>query len=161
MRLFLDVVTSQSEKKLRESVGRAALVAFSNVPKAQAKKLLKDRIWPYQLEIVLVSAKKIQALNAKYRKIKKPTDVLSFAGTPKTPSIGELVICWPVVKKQAKEFKVPPLQELDRMVIHGLLHLFGYEHENTPAKSKKMFALQEKILEMLWPGKVRPGQRFK
>lgn len=161
MRLFLDVVTARAEKKLREPIGRAALVAFSNIPKAQAKKLLKDRIWPYQLEIVLVSAKKIQALNAKYRKLNKPTDVLSFAGAPKTPSIGELVICWPVVKKQAKEFKVPALQELDRMVIHGLLHLFGYEHENSPVKAKKMFTLQEEVLEKLWPGKVRRGQRFK
>lgn len=161
MRLFLDVVTAPSERKLRDQVGRAALVAFNNIPKAQAKKLLSQRIWPYQLEIVLVTAKQIQALNTKYLKNKKPTDVLSFAGTPHTPGIGELVICWPVIKKQASELKVPAAQELDRMVIHGMLHLFGYEHEGNPAKGKKMFALQEKILENLWPGKVRRGQKFK
>ncbi len=161
MRLFLDVVTSPSERKLRGQIGRTALFAFSSIPKAQAQKLLRKRIWPYQLEIVLVTAKKIQALNTKYRQNRKPTDVLSFAGTPHTPSIGELVICWPVIKKQAKELKVPARQELDRMVIHGMLHLFGYEHEGSPAKAKKMFALQEKILEKLWPGKVRLGQSFK
>ena len=71
------------------------------------------------------------------------------------------MLCWRVIKGQAAELEIPAEEELDRMVIHGVLHLFGYEHEKARAQAKKMFTLQEKLVALLRGIKIRRGQLFK
>lgn len=162
MKLFVEVLASSAnEKRLVARVKKTALFAVNRLPKTASRKLLKMRTAPYVLEVAFFSPKKIQALNHSYRKKNKPTDVLSFDGAPYSPSLGQLALCWKVIKDQAMDFNVPAEEELDRMVIHGLLHLFGYEHEKNRAQAKKMFALQEKIVASLHGIKVRRGQLFK
>ncbi len=78
----------------------------------------------------------------------KPTDVLSF--DPIEPDdLGELVLCPSVLRKQAKEHKLKYEIELGYMVIHGVLHLLGYDHEKTEKEAKKMFRLQDLVFDAL------------
>ncbi len=63
--------------------------------------------------------------------------------------LGDVLICWQVAKKQAREDKVTIREELSRLTIHGVLHLFGYDHEISEEEEKKMFRLQDKILKKL------------
>ena len=92
----------------------------------------------------LVSSNKIKTLNKKYRGINKDTDVLSFPMEEAT-DWGDIFICIPKIKKQAKEFGVTFEEEFKRMLIHGVLHLAGFDHQKKD-ESKKMFEIQESIL---------------
>ncbi len=111
------------------------------------KKMAKTR-GPQTLTLVFVTSQRIRSLNKKFRGKDKPTDVLSFAGTYRG-HLGDLVLCPQVIKKQAKEHSLTFNQELAYMILHGILHLLGYEHEDSAKKAKIMFALQDKIFESL------------
>lgn len=101
------------------------------------------------VEINIVGEKEIKSLNKKYRNKNKVTDVLSFAWQEdkkiKSNFLGQIYICLPQIKRQAKEYNVTIKEEFKRMLIHGLLHLVGYDHQ-IDKDEKKMFALQDKIL---------------
>ena len=88
-----------------------------------------------ELSIALVEPKRIKELNKKYRKKNKITDILSFKYNNNS---GEIVICPEVVKKNSKKFCLTFKKELTRALIHGILHLLGYDHEKSKRESKKM-----------------------
>ena len=105
-----------------------------------------------ELGIVLTDDVEIKKLNKTYRGKNKPTDVLSFSlreGTSDktiTPFLGDIVISLETAKRQAKEYKFTIAEEVLRLIIHGTLHLCGYEHENvSDRKAQKMFKLQERL----------------
>ena len=108
-----------------------------------AKKVLKGENREREnISIAFVSSDEIKKLNQKYRKKNKPTDVLSFSKTLNFKSdLAEVVICPEVVKKNN--------EELAKMLIHGILHILGYEHENTEKEAKKMEKKQEKYLSII------------
>lgn len=85
-----------------------------------------------ELTIRLVDAEESQALNSQYRHKDKPTNVLSFpSDLPaelQIPLLGDLVICAPVVEQEARVQGKPPEAHWAHMVIHGTLHLLGYDH---------------------------------
>ncbi len=83
-------------------------------------------------------------LNSRHRGIRKTTDVLSFP----SEEGGDIFICLPQIKRQAKLFSVPWSEEADRMLAHGLLHLFGYNHIRKP-EAGRMLAQQEKLVKMM------------
>jgi probable rRNA maturation factor len=91
-------------------------------------------------EVNIVSDKKIQSLNKKYRNIDKVTDVLSF-NTNNDQLIGEIFIAYQYAKKQNKN----EIYEFCLLFTHGLLHLLGYDHQNKK-QTDIMFKLQEKIV---------------
>lgn len=97
------------------------------------------------------------SLNKKYRRKNYATDVLSFSNLPaKTTlptNIGDILICWTVLQKQARSFQHSQEEELAQLLIHGTLHLFGYDHELGPKEEKRMFQLQEKIFKKWWVDK--------
>ena len=64
-------------------------------------------------------------------------------------SLGDLVICLDVIKRQAKEHGLTVQEELGYMVLHGFLHLLGYDHEANVRDAKKMFTLQDDLFEKL------------
>lgn len=102
------------------------------------------------ISLHVIGDKKMTDLNFQYRGKKKPTDVLSFASQEgdsamATDDWGDVFICLPQVKRQAKEYKISWKIEFYRMMIHGILHLFGYDHMNEK-DARKMFRLQEKFL---------------
>ena len=86
------------------------------------------------LSIVFVGQARMRELNKKYRGKNRATDVLSFQGN----GLGELVICLREVKKNAKRFNSAFEKELAKVLIHGILHLSGYEHEKSEKEKDKM-----------------------
>ncbi|MCB0407922.1 MAG: rRNA maturation RNase YbeY [Bdellovibrionales bacterium] len=105
------------------------------------------------LLVLFVTRNKIRQLNRDFRKKNYATDVLSF--DPVEPgSLGELVFCPEVLKKQAKEHGFSYRDELCYMLLHGMLHLIGFEHETNASDAKKMFELQDSIYSKIFPGKI-------
>jgi len=83
--------------------------------------------------IRIVDESEAQTLNARYRQLDKPTNVLSFAADVDTPDLqllGDIVICAPVVEREASEQQKSLAHHFAHMVVHGMLHLHGYDHEN-------------------------------
>lgn len=107
------------------------------------------------LSIVFVDEEEIQDLNREYRGRDAVTDVISFAfedNENHLPSdvrvLGDIYICIPRMKEQAKEYGHSEKRELSFLVVHGMLHLLGYDHMDA-LEEKRMFALQDEILESL------------
>jgi probable rRNA maturation factor len=105
----------------------------------------------------LVTKDKIKDLNQKFRDKNKATDVLSFPLLSKIDknseisgiiALGDIFICLPVAKEDAKKEGLDLNFKLAFLAIHGFLHLLGYDHEQ-PKDYKKMFALQDKILKKI------------
>lgn len=86
---------------------------------------------PAPIELIITDNDAIQSLNAQYRSIDKPTDVLSFPIDAQIPGmpIGSIVISEPFVLTKADEFGHSYQDELLLLFIHGLLHLLGFDHE--------------------------------
>jgi probable rRNA maturation factor len=107
---------------------------------------------PWQVSVVLVGAPKMKKLNHQYRGKDRPTDVLSFQ-SPEVfrcqGQLGELVICTSVLKKQALELRHSPKTELRVLMVHGLLHLLGMDHELGPREARQMALYEKKILARL------------
>jgi len=108
----------------------------------------------FELTVLIVGDKKIKNLNKKFRGKDKVTDVLSFSQSegrgfilPREGKkyLGEIVICWPQTKRQAKKFGQSEKKELALLIIHGFLHLLGYD-DKTIAGWRQMEALQKRIL---------------
>lgn len=96
------------------------------------------------LSIALVGPGRIKELNKKYRKKNKVTDVLTFG-----EGLNEIVICLREVKKNAKGFKSTFKKELARVLIHGILHLLGYNHEKDTKEAEKMEEKQNYYLSRI------------
>lgn len=105
-----------------------------------------------EVEITIIGDKEMTKLNGIYRGKHYPTDVLSFAWQEdkqiKSKLFGQIYICYPQIKRQAKEWGVKENEEMARMLTHGLLHLAGHDHHEKK-QAKKMFKIQEGIIEDL------------
>lgn len=108
----------------------------------------------WYFSLALVGDKEMHRLNQTYRHKDRTTDVLSFAegddnfiGAPGDKKyLGEVVISWPTAKKQAKEYKCSVEQEIIRLLVHGLAHLAGYDHENvSAAQAREMVTFEERV----------------
>lgn len=100
-----------------------------------------------ELVVVLVNSSQMKKLNHQFRGKNYATDVLSFESAD-PESVGELVICLPVIRAQSKRTGLSERGELGYMIVHGVLHLLGYDHEAKPDEAK-MFALQDQIFAIL------------
>jgi probable rRNA maturation factor len=104
------------------------------------------------LSVRVVGAARSRSLNAHYRQKDKPTNVLSFDGAGVTPDglehLGELVICAPVVAREAAEQGKSAESHWAHMTVHGVLHLLGFDHEHH-AEARKMAAKEVQILDRL------------
>ncbi len=108
-----------------------------------------------ELSIALIGQGKMRKLNKRYRNKNKVTDVLAFSelktlkgkfGTgsfQKVHGLGEIVLCLREIKKNAKKFNSIFEKELNRCLIHGILHLLGYDHEKSEAEAEKMRKKEE------------------
>jgi len=113
--------------------------------KGVAKKVLeRENEAENNLSIALVGQGRIRELNKKYRKKNKVTDVLTFG-----EGLNEIVICLREVKKNAKGFKSTFKKELARVLIHGILHLLGYNHEKDTKEAEKMEEKQNYYLSRI------------
>lgn len=113
--------------------------------KIRNKKMLLQK---KEIVFIFLSLQEMRRINKTYRSKDKPTDVLSFeSADPET--LGELALCLPVLMKQAKSQKHSVDQELQYMMIHGLLHLLGYDHELSKSEEVLMFRLQDLCFEQV------------
>jgi len=110
---------------------------------------------PWALGIEFVGERQMQALNAEHREVDEVTDVLAFPldGRDDLPDglerqLGDVVVCFAQAERQAGEAGVPPLEELRTLVVHGLLHLLGHDHE---IDDGAMLARQDELRAVLPP----------
>jgi probable rRNA maturation factor len=127
--------------------------------KKVAEKVLVEENKKGDLSIALVGQGRIRELNKKYRGKNRVTDVLAFGENAKykipdteykIQSLGEIVICLREVKKNAKRFKSTFEKELARVLIHGISHLLGYNHEISEKEAKKMMEKEDYYLKQLF-----------
>ena len=110
-----------------------------------SKVLEKENRKKADLSIALVGQGRIRALNKKYRGKNRVTDVLAFPGN----GLGEIVICLREVKKNAKRFNLAFEKELTRVLIHGILHFFRYNHEKSETAAKEMAEKENYYLNLI------------
>ncbi len=121
---------------------------FAKLVKKELPRLKKG-----QVNLVFINDKKMKELNNQYRKMNRPTDVLSFnIDPPDHPDniYGEIYIAVPYSVKQAMQYDNTINDELLRLFCHGLLHLFGYDHKKNPSAK----VMQERELYYLKNFKV-------
>ena len=123
-------------------------VSESEIDRVVAAVLLAEAIGEVEVGVIIVGESDMQALNREHRDQDSATDVLSFPidddeslpGVPRM--LGDVAICLPVVLAQATEREVSPAAELTDLLIHGVLHLLGYDHETDAGE---MLARQDEI----------------
>lgn len=125
-----------------------------------------------EISLAIVGEGRIRKLNKIYRGKNRVTDVLSFDNKTVLPylakafprlkksadmafvnppdgvkRLGEIVICYPYAKKQAKRLGYSLEKEVTILLIHGILHLLGYDHEKDDHEAKEMESVEKKILD--------------
>ncbi len=138
------------EKGLNKAVFAKYLPRAEKILQKEGLKNISGRIG-----LSLVDNKTIRKINKKYRKKDVPTDVVSLSyienvrnkavSFPVDDLIGEIFISVETAKKQADEYGWSLNEELIFLFVHGLLHVFGFDHMNESDK-KIMFGLQERII---------------
>ena len=113
-----------------------------------------ERVRDALVSIALVSAPRIARLNRVHLRHTGETDVISFALEPggprakRVPIVGDIYIAPTVARANARRFGGSVREELERLVIHGTLHVLGYDHPNGPARTTSpMWRRQEQLLE--------------
>lgn len=139
------------------------LIPAASQLKQWAKEALKSKITDVEMTIRIVDIPEITELNTRYRHKSAPTNVLSFPfdmpehleGEPFL--LGDIVICADIVNKEAKEQGKTQTAHWAHMVVHGTLHLLGYDHETT-ADADVMEPLEITILQSLgFPNPYQQG----
>jgi probable rRNA maturation factor len=103
-----------------------------------------------ELGIRVVGSRESRALNARWRGRQKPTNVLSFPAAPELGGrqLGDLVVCAPVVAREAREQGKPLAAHWAHMIVHGTLHLLGFDHERA-ADARRMEGRERALLARL------------
>ncbi len=108
---------------------------------------------PAELSIAITEDTTVRELNRRYRGVDAPTDVLSFASGEadfvvppgRARQLGEIVISHQTARRQAEDAGHPVETELAHLLVHGILHLLGHDHES-PAEARSMRAREEALL---------------
>lgn len=121
---------------INQTKGKLPRLPFANMK----EKILGKK---YELSIVFMEDKEIKKINKKYRGKNKPTNVLSFSLTEKS---GEILLAPDVIKKEAPKFGMNVKNFTGFLIIHGMLHLLGFDHgstmESKEEKWKKYFHIK-------------------
>lgn len=105
-----------------------------------------------ELSILITGDEEIRSLNSAYRGLDRSTDVLSFSQLEgeEIPGegdlLGDIVISLDTAVRQADEYGHSVEEEMNRLLVHGVLHLLGYDHEKGDAEAARMRAEEEKYL---------------
>ncbi len=112
-----------------------------------------------ELSLTFVSDQEIQQLNSQYREADRPTDVLSFPqwddAFDEYPLLGDVVVSVEMAQRQALDHHLALDEELILLVIHGILHLLGWDHDN-PDDEREMQEKTGELFERIFPGR-KPG----
>lgn len=130
----------------------------TTVVKAQAQQMLAylgcaER----ELSVVLGNDRLLHTLNRQYREKDRPTNVLAFpqaptyAGEPETPLLGDVIISVPTAAREAEALQQSVEARVVYLLLHGLLHLLGHDHEGSVAARRRMERLEQQVLAALPP----------
>ena len=117
------------------------------------------------VSIVIADDETLRTLNLRYRGLDEVTDVLAFSnradaeesqdhprniqhfytGEDGHETLGEIIVSYPQIRRQSEEHANRPKDELALLIVHGFLHLLGYDHDS-PARKKTMWAFQDTVL---------------
>ena len=100
------------------------------------------------LTIALADDKRVRALNARHAKKDKPTNVLSYPSDERG-FLGDVVLARQTVWREARQQRKTPSDHVSHLVVHGTLHLLGYDHKTGDADAERMEALERRILKRL------------
>jgi len=108
----------------------------------------------WEIGCALTGDQAIRRLNRDYRGKDKTTDVLSFEGDhqigdDERRALGDIIISLPQAKRQAASFGHSVRAEVVRLMVHGIAHLIGYDHELGPRQARTMFAYERRVLDQL------------
>lgn len=106
------------------------------------------RTGPRSLNVALADDKRVRALNARDRDKDRPTNVLSYPSGERG-FLGDVVLARQTVWREARAQNKAPADHIAHLVVHGTLHLLGYDHETGDADAERMEALERRILERL------------
>ncbi len=119
-----------------------------------------------ELSVALVDDAAIAELNGAYRGRPRPTDVLSFSQleglTPPAPmghQLGDVVISVETARRQARERGRPLEEEMGALLIHGVLHLLGHDHERGGEEARRMFAREREVAAAIGLPELALGDR--
>ena len=101
---------------------------------------------PAEVTVRFVDGDEGRSLNRDYRGKDYATNVLSFPYASGTTLSGDLVLCLPVLEREAREQGKPPEAHCAHLIVHGMLHLQGHDHETGRADAERMEALEREIL---------------
>lgn len=117
--------------------------------------------------VVVTDNEVVQQLNAQYRGMDAPTDVLSFENVPDPDfpeldeaargHLGDIIIAYPVAEVQALAGGHMPSEEIILLAVHGFLHLLGFDHD-TPDHKQAMWAIQQQVMAHLGLAHVQPTE---
>ncbi len=108
-----------------------------------------------EVSVLLVGDKAMRSLNRQYRGKDRTTDVLSFPlregrfSRIQPHVLGDIVLSLPAAARQAKAAGEPCRVEIDRLLVHGYLHLLGYDHEKSPAEASRMEGRERRFRKAL------------
>ena len=123
--------------------------------RTDAIRLLRELGVSAELSVALVGDVEMRSLNATYRHIDRPTDVLAFALHENDPSgtlgplLGDVVISLDTARRQALTHRVSLADEVRRLLTHGVLHLLGYDHQRSASDARRMFRKQRRLIAHL------------
>ena len=120
-----------------EGVSRQSLARFAT----RAQKLAGVK---GDVAVLITGSRQVRQLNLKFRGKNKPTDVLSFPGK----NGGDIAICAEIAKNNATRFGHPAVKEIKVLILHGMLHLAGYDHERDNGRMEKKEAMLRAELKL-------------
>lgn len=126
-----------------------------DIPERKIKEIIKFVLREMEkenseLSLVLCNNDYIHFYNKEYRNKDYPTDVLSFVDGERMGKItylGDIIISIDKVKSQSEEYGVSFEEEFSRLLVHGILHLLGYDHETSEEDEKVMMSIQDKLVD--------------
>jgi probable rRNA maturation factor len=151
MKVFLNNFEEDDSFFSEESISKLLdeCLTFSGTKIAQAKN--------YQIGISFVTTNEIKKLNLKYRGNDSATNVLSFGtnnddeAKTKDFLLGDIVLCREIIKNEAKKYSKSYENRLKHMIIHGFLHLIGFDHEENDERIS-MEEIEKKIMNKISAG---------
>lgn len=132
----------------------APLVDSTLIKRSASTTLTSQEILPKtDLTISITDDSHVRQLNLQYRNIDAPTDVLAFPAEYIDPDtghnyLGDIIISFERASKQAKSSHHPVNNELQLLVVHGVLHLLGFDHDQIDKKNE-MWSAQNQILKLM------------
>lgn len=144
--MALQVVILNSTRSQVPSAFLKSWVANCEKHLRQSLPLKKQKLLEGELVLVFKGTSAARKINLQFRNKDYATDVLSFLSPG---GFGELVLCPDVLKRQAKAQGHSLKNEMGYMVLHGMLHLLGYDHEESDVQARQMFQIQDQIFRTL------------